>query len=200
MGGIAVDENFAVEGLQNCYAVGECSEAGVHGANRLGGNSLLEIIAFGEEAVKSALSNLKETKNSDYSYSKEEFLDNREGDIKDIYSIHRELGEMLFESAGIIRDEEGLKAGLDKLEELNSRFEKCSVAGFDTTHSESVSDYIEIKNSLSIAEILMKSAIARKESRGAHYRSDYPQSDTKAYSIYVSMSKAELAIEIKRIM
>ncbi len=200
MGGIAVNEKFEIEGLKNCYAVGECSEAGVHGANRLGGNSLLEIVAFGEEAAKSALSNLKESneiKNSSF-VKKDDYLNLADGDIKDIYAIRKELGKMLFESAGIIRDEEGLKTALEKLEEFKGRFEKCSVAGLDTIYSESVTDYIEIKNSLYIAQILLKSAIARKESRGAHYRSDYPKSEEKAYTVTVSIKQGNLSIEMDK--
>ncbi len=199
MGGIAVDETFEVEGLKNCYAVGECSEAGIHGANRLGGNSLLEIVAFGEEVALSAISKLKDIEINEINYSKEDFFNTKDGDIKDIYAIRRELGKILFDSAGIIRDEESLIIGLEKLDELKSRFEKCSIARLDSTHSESVTDYIEIKNSLLIAEILLKSALLRRESRGAHYRSDYPQSDSKAYAIYSSMSKENLSIMMRDI-
>ena len=198
MGGVAINEKFQVARLQNCYGVGECAEAGVHGANRLGGNSLLEIIAFGEEVVKVALNNLKEYQDIDYSFDENSLFGSEDKNIKDIYSIRKDLGKSLFDLAGIVRDEEGLKKALDKLEDLKTQFRDISISK-DGEYIDNISDYIEVKNSLLIAEVLLNSALARRESRGSHYRTDYPNSDENPYHTISKIENGKLSINLESI-
>ncbi len=123
MGGIDVDSKFRVNGLDGLYAVGECSNSKVHGANRLGGNSLLEIVAFGMEVGDIAVDELKEVTtpsteqlNRDRGYIDEIF--NRDVE-ENFYQLENNLGEKFYKYAGIIRDDSGLKLSKEELSSID---------------------------------------------------------------------------------
>ena len=165
----------------NLYSVGEAS-GGIHGANRLGGNALADTQVFGkragESAAKNALSNKFEF-NEAHINLEEERIRNifKNGDIYP-HEIKTELMETMWENVAIIRNEKGLKIALNKIEELKLKSLDMNVpegSGFN----KNLLDALEIENMLTIASLVTQSALLRRESRGAHYREDYPKTDKR---------------------
>jgi len=170
MGGVSVKENLEVVGLKNCFCVGEASNANVHGANRLGGNSLLEAVSFGLLATKEALrTNGAKIEEIEINYN---LPINKNSDNFKIIKSKNTLGELLFKSVGIVRDEKSLKEALNSLEKLNIDSLTINDAPKNSTL---LVDLLELKNANLLAKALIKSALWRKESRGSHIRSDYPK-------------------------
>jgi succinate dehydrogenase / fumarate reductase flavoprotein subunit len=181
MGGIDVDNNFQINGLNGAYAVGECSNAKVHGANRLGGNSLLEIVAFGMEVAKIAVDNLKdiEPPNSFQLEKDKRFIEDifKRDFSKNFYQLENNLGEKFYKYAGIIRREDELNLLKQKLEAINSL--DYGILDKTKKFNTNLIDFLQFLNLLEIGKIVVESALLRKESRGAHFRSDYPKSSNK---------------------
>jgi len=169
MGGANVNKSFKVAGLKGCYCVGEASEAKVHGANRLGGNSLLEATAFGllvaNELQKSDGSKIEQTK-VEYRLPIAKNSDNFK-----VYRAKKILSETLYKNVGIIRDEESLNQALKKIQKLD--IDNIYIDD-NLQNSTLLIDLLELKNAKIVAIALIKSALWRKESRGAHIRGDYP--------------------------
>ncbi len=172
MGGIAVDEDFFVEGLNRCLAVGECSNAKVHGANRLGGNSLLEVIVFGLRAGEVAIGVDGEIIDKEI-----DFRLPFNGDTINIYTLKEELGELMFSKAGIVRDKEGLEELIDSINRMIDTVNSGAIRDRATNYNQELIEYLELKNALLVAKAVAIGALRREESRGAHYRSDYPNID-----------------------
>ncbi len=169
MGGVDINSNFEVNRLNGCFGVGECSNSKVHGANRLGGNSLLEAVAFGRVGAKRALScNGSKIEDKEFNYN----LPIKEDRSKDIFRAKKALGEILNNKVGVIRDNDGLLSALDEIESLD--INSLSVSG-ELKYNSNLIELLELKNSYTLAVALIKSALWRKESRGAHIRSDYPK-------------------------
>jgi len=169
MGGVSVNKAFEVIGLKGCYCIGEASNAHVHGANRLGGNSLLEAVTFALQCANEALNaSPPQIEKQEFQYT----LPISQGsDNLLIYKAKKSLAETLFKEVGIIRDEAHLIDALKTIEALN--IEKLSVD--DTPkHSTLLLELLELQNASLLARALIQSALWRKESRGAHIRSDYP--------------------------
>ncbi len=180
MGGARINSNCETT-VENLYAAGEVS-GGVHGANRLGGNALAETQVFGkragESAAKNALSNELEY-NDDYITMEEERISNifKEGDLYP-HQLRTELMELMWENVAIIRNENGLKNALNKIEELKLKSLNMNVpkgSGFN----KNLLDALEIVNMLTLASLVIQSALLRRESRGSHFREDYPEKDER---------------------
>lgn len=176
MGGIDVNQSLEVNGLDGLFAVGECSNSKVHGANRLGGNSLLEIISFGRLAGKNAYnyvknSNIKDIESSQLSLDKEY--------IKQIYNYKNQInfyeqkefiGKLLYNNAGIKRNKKDLLIALDKIINIQSEIKFMGIGDKSKEYNKNLMEFVEFINSLELCKILLKSALDRKESVGAHYR------------------------------
>ena len=182
MGGISADINCQTN-IKNLYAVGECANNGVHGANRLGGNSLLEIILFGRIAGKKASENLDETDVLDKEYLV--FKEDKQY-IKDIFNFPNKinfyerkelLGKELYKNVGLFREESKLKNGLKHIRQWQNEYTDMGIKDKSNIYNTNLKEFIEFKNMLEISEVVIKSAISRKESRGAHYRLDYIDED-----------------------
>jgi len=175
MGGIRINE-FGESTVKNLYAAGEVT-GGVHGANRLGGNALADTQVFGKRAGESAAKNALQGEIE----SNDAFIDAEEKRIKsffkdgDVYpfEIKKELEEIMWKHVAIIRNEEGLKAALDRINELKEMLKDMRVTDV-VSYNNDLLDALEVTKMLEIAEIVTKSALLREESRGAHYREDYP--------------------------
>ncbi len=166
-GGIKVDEN-ACASIQRLYAVGECASTGLHGANRLASNSLLEAVVFAEDASKHAVKNMQQ-------YDWETHLPrwNDEGtslpeEMVLITQSRREVGEMMSNYVGIVRSNLRLKRAFDRLELLYHETENL----FD--RSVVSKEICELRNVINIGYLVIIAAQERKESRGLHYTLDYP--------------------------
>ena len=188
IGGIQTDVHGATT-VAGLYAAGESACVGVHGANRLGGNSLLESAVFGRRAGEAAASHAKA--NSQQRAS-EALLKDQETRIKEmssrnggsdtIGSVRRELATTMHEQVGMYRDAQGLGSALDKVKELKSRFQRVGIPSADGTYNPSLSTLLELENMLDVAHVVVASALAREESRGVHYRTDFLQRDDANWS------------------
>jgi succinate dehydrogenase / fumarate reductase flavoprotein subunit len=180
MGGVAVDEygETSVDGL---FAIGE-TMAGVHGANRLGGNSLAETLAFGVVAGERIAERVDGPgdipEHLVESVAEPRFgallaLAGNDGD-HEVADVFTGIQNLMWEHAGILRDEESLQDGLDELDQLREQATDMRVGPMT---SESFELALDVGFMLTTAEAVLRGALKRRESRGAHYRTDYPDSD-----------------------
>ena len=181
MGGIKTDL-WGRTGISNLFACGECACTGVHGANRLASNSLLECLVFGKRVgVK-----LKEEKfkvaNIDIKYT----FPKKADVLIDKEDLKRSIRSLMWRNVGIERDEENLKYALDKLKEWQKYAflkEFYDRGGFESL------------NMLIVASLITEAAIIRKETRGAHFRKDYPQQNDKDWRKHIFISKKGVGIK-----
>ncbi|AFZ71732.1 L-aspartate oxidase [Natronobacterium gregoryi] len=202
MGGVDVDFRTGETGVDGLYAVGE-TVAGVHGANRLGGNSLAETVAIGKlvgEHVADALEagdTDPELTDDQRAVTEREFqalesLADADGDVAP-RTLLAALRELMWDHAGILRDEDELRDGLERLAALRERTADLGVAGDRT--SKSFEYAVDLSFSLTVAETMLQMALERTESRGAHHRTDYPETDKEwRTNLVVSAEDGELAI------
>jgi succinate dehydrogenase/fumarate reductase flavoprotein subunit len=177
MGGI--ESNMTSTKIEGLFVCGECANVGVHGANRLGGNSLLEGVVFGELAGQNALKYIEDREFLPIDYSLIAKEQNRidsifQGDTtKNFNAMRITLGRSMFELAGISKDEASLVKAFDYLKYL--RKEAYTLHTIDKSKSNNVEliGILELQNALEIAETVVLTALKREESRGAHYRKDF---------------------------
>ena len=188
MGGVMVDPETHSTGVNGLYAAGECT-SGVHGANRLGGNSLAEILVFGKIAGDEASEFSKtldlQTRNRSVIQDAIEELDKLTTNGEQLARpLQRAVRDIMWEYCGVLRSGEGLEKGLEELMKV-----KEASADVDVRPSaEGFSDLalaLDLLGSIDSAEATIRSAIERKESRGAHQRSDFVETDTNETVNYV---------------
>ncbi|MGQ9637785.1 MAG: FAD-dependent oxidoreductase [Thermodesulfobacteriota bacterium] len=187
MGGISTD----LEGetpIVGLFAAGECACVSVHGANRLGGNSLLETIVFGARAGRKACERIGGKKVDQEIFKKyhKSFEDKLkiifEGDGKESCSkIRDELREMMTSHVGIFREEKKLLLAKKNMEALKCRFRLIRLRSKLLAFNFELFQYFDLESMLNIAEVIIQGALERKESRGAHYRLDYPFRDDQKW-------------------
>ena len=204
MGGIVVDMKCRTK-IRGLFAVGE-GISQIHGANRLGGNSLLDTIVFGKIAGFEAASLAKEegerhkTEQSQLGLTvsnKKEFDDDEIFIVKDPITFRNEIQEIMKQNAGIIREETRLQNGLKRILELKKEFySKDNILKEFKIENEEVVLTLEVKSSLVVSEAIIRSALIRQESRGAHYRSDFPQLDDEKWkvNIYCRAERKEMVL------
>jgi len=182
MGGIDVDARFAARGLEGLYAAGECSNAHVHGANRLGGNSLLEIVAFGRLAARYALERPLSSDPAAAEATERQSAEWIDGLFAkpaefSLYQKRKILGKRLYHDLGIVRDRELMEDAAAYLDTLLEKLPRIGLGDRSRTHNQELVDYLAFDNALLLAVAMTQSALLRTESRGAHRRSDYPEED-----------------------
>ena len=181
MGGIHVDAETAESTLPGLFAAGEAA-AGLHGANRLGGNSLSDLLVFGRRAGMAAADHAKRVSNAGVSDAqiaeaeRELLAPFSNPSAESPYAVHRDLQKIMQSLVGIFRTEEDLKKAFAELEELKARAAKASVEG-SRLFNPGWHLARELKSMLTVSEAVALSALARTESRGAHSRIDYPNYD-----------------------
>jgi succinate dehydrogenase / fumarate reductase, flavoprotein subunit len=181
MGGIRVDAETAESNVPGLFAAGEAA-AGLHGANRLGGNSLSDLLVFGRRAGLSAAEHAKQVSppsvdDARVDEATREMLapfERSDGDSP--YDLHRDLQENMQNYVGIFRSEEDLKRGLDEIQKLKQRAARVHVDG-SRLFNPGWHLARDLKAMLTVSEAVALSALERKESRGAHSRIDYPNYD-----------------------
>jgi succinate dehydrogenase / fumarate reductase, flavoprotein subunit len=185
MGGIRVDGDTQMSTVPGLYAAGE-SAAGLHGANRLGGNSLSDLLVFGklagEHAAKyassiAAVNVPSEEVDKRAQQALEPFERNSGGESAEgAYQVQYALQEMMQALVGIVRREEEMSQALEGLGALRERAARVSVPG-NREYNPGWHTALDLQNLLTVAEAVTRSAIERKESRGGHFRDDYPEKD-----------------------
>jgi fumarate reductase (CoM/CoB) subunit A len=198
MGGVVADQKGATE-IAGLFAAGEVV-GGVHGANRLGGNALDEIVVFGCRAGAAAADWAKKQAWDKYAESlirerTEAFLRKlrRSGQGSSPRVLRKMIGEILWEKSGISRDEEGLVKALQSLERIRAK----NLPEIKAGTPKEVLEMMEVENALWVGEMIIRSALVRQESRGAHFRKDYPQMDDQNWkgNIFLKKSAAGMSLE-----
>jgi succinate dehydrogenase / fumarate reductase flavoprotein subunit len=181
--------------ISGVFVCGESALTGVHGANRLGGNSLLEGAFFGRRAGLEAAREAKRNsfKPIDYSYiEKETRIVDMIMEGENVYnsaSMRKSLGEVMFKHVGVFRDEKGLMSALDYIHYLLRKSHGLHCVNKEKENNVELLSILEFNNALLVAESIVMSALKRKESRGVHYRMDYKAKDDKHFhaSSFISM-------------
>ncbi|HHJ36703.1 MAG TPA: succinate dehydrogenase flavoprotein subunit [Gammaproteobacteria bacterium] len=181
------------EPVQGLYAAGECACVSVHGGNRLGGNSLLDILVFGRAAANHIISYLKENKYHRgiddeiidkivTKVKRYDGTDNRSADtVETVAMLRAELKQTMESHCSVFRNKEILKEGVDKVEQLVKRMENVRIDDQSFTFNTAKVEAFELENLMACALATIHSAYAREESRGAHSRTDYTERDDKAW-------------------
>jgi succinate dehydrogenase / fumarate reductase flavoprotein subunit len=183
MGGVRVDPDTASSTVTGLFAAGECA-GGMHGANRLGGNSLSDLLVFGRRAGEGAAAYAKgvtapSIDNSEADTVGAEVLGHFEREGGDNpYAVQQQLQETMHTLVGIIRTETELQEALVKIRELQERAEHTSVEG-NRQYNPGWHLAMDLRSMLAVSEAVTLAAIERKESRGAHTRDDFPQTESE---------------------
>ncbi len=187
MGGIPTNFNSEVQideknnVVKGFYAAGECACVSVHGANRLGTNSLVDILVFGRRA---GLSMAKYCRENDFSplpadpekevLAQIEWLRNASGEEK-VISVRQDLQSTMMDNCGVFRTSETLKKAQADIAKLKERYKKIKVSDKSQVFNTDLLEAMELCNLLDLAQVTVDAALARTESRGAHYREDFPK-------------------------
>lgn len=196
MGGIPTDRHGRVvvpagqgeEVVPGLYAVGECACVSVHGANRLGGNSLLDIVVFGRAAGNDIIEYLRENRyhRPPNPVSVEQALARlarweRRGTGESVDGLRRELQQVMEDHCGVFRSKDVLEQGLDKVLQLQQRLGQAVLHDRSRIFNTARIAALELENLMELALATVTSALGRTESRGAHSRVDYPQRDDERW-------------------
>ena len=196
MGGIRNNVNGETN-IKGLYAVGECGCVSVHGANRLGGNSLLETVVFGRRVGR----NLEKfVSSAEFSKISENILKDEEKRIKKLVdrkgkesssAIRKELSEILTFKVGVFRVGNEIEQALKEIKKLQERAKKVFIQDKGTVYNTQLTSVIEMEFLLTISEIIALGALNRKESRGAHYRNDYTERNDKNWMKHTIAKKGK---------
>ena len=205
MGGIRVDADTQMSTIPGLFAAGECA-AGINGANRLGGNSLSDLLVFGKRAGEHAAQFAKEHKRSPFDAAAAdramtEALQpfERGASSENPYTVQSALQDMMQNLVGIVRTESEMQQALHELDGLKARAAKAGITGH-REYNPGWHTSIDLKNLLTVSEAITRSAIERKESRGGHFREDFPEKDPQ-YATFniVTRRAADGSMEVKRV-
>jgi succinate dehydrogenase / fumarate reductase, flavoprotein subunit len=202
MGGVQVEGDTQMSTIPGLFAAGECA-AGLHGANRLGGNSLSDLLVFGKRAGEFAAKFARENGEGklpagqlDEAARKALEPFDRGPSGENPYAIQHELQETMQNLVGIVRREEEMQQALEKIARLKERAAKAGVGG-NREYNNGWHTALDLNNLLTVAEIVTRTALERKESRGAQFREDYPNKSDEwgKYNLRVQESDGQVCIQ-----
>lgn len=191
MGGIDVDEALEVNGIKGCFAVGECSSAKIHGANRLGGNSLLEIVTFGKFAGENACKHAMFARSTPADNTQ---LEKDRAHIAHIfeqkhtvnfYEVRERLGKILYNKVGIVRENTKLQEALSEVVAMQVSLQWMGIADASKENNQNLVEFLEFSNAMLLAPTLISAAFNRDESRGAHYKIGFEFKDDEKYKKHI---------------
>ena len=190
MGGIDtnIDCSTILPGL---FAAGECACVSINGANRLGSNSLTEILVYGARAGQAAavfaaehseidIEALKKQGTDEYKRITRDFLQ-KDGGSERIATLRKEMHQIMEQSVDIFRSESGLKEACNKIEELKDRFSSILIEDKNLNFNTELTSALELENMIDVAESIIFSALSRRESRGSHQRTDFANRDDENF-------------------
>ena len=194
MGGVQVDADSQMSDVPGLFAAGECA-AGLHGANRLGGNSLSDLLVFGKRAGEYAAEYAKKNPQGAVNTAELASMEKwslqpfgREG-ADNPYAVQHALQGMMQDLVGIVRQESEMLQALESIKQLAAKAERVGVGG----HREYNSGWhtaLDLHNLLTVSEIVTRAAIERKESRGAHFRDDFPNKSDEFATFNIVVKKS----------
>ena len=184
MGGVRVDGDTQMSDVPGLFAAGECG-AGLHGANRLGGNSLSDLLVFGKRAGEFAAKFAKESGAATVNMAQVEEAARRalepfERTGEGPYQVQHDLQDLMQTNVGIVRRQEDMEHALDGILKLRQRAKHVAVSG-NREYNPGWHTSMDLNNLLTVAEAVTRAAIERKESRGAHFRDDFPEKDATTF-------------------
>jgi succinate dehydrogenase / fumarate reductase flavoprotein subunit len=199
MGGIHVDPDTQMSRVPGLFAAGECA-AGINGANRLGGNSLSDLLVFGKRAGEFAAEFAKKNSQGEIDPPQADKIDivarealqpfeSRTSGSENPYEVQKDLQEVMQDNVGIVRTESEMKSALEHLKKFWERADRAGVTG----HREFNPGWhtaLDLKNLLTVSEAIARAALERRESRGAQFREDYPNKDDRFSKVNTMISKA----------
>jgi len=200
-GRVLADEKGTV--AQGLYAAGECACVSVHGANRLGCNSLLDLLVFGRRsgmAMKGDLPQLglRPVKEDPLKTVEERLARFGNGKGKErIDPLRREMQSLMMEFGSVFREEKGLQKGIERIRDLKDRYMDVKVVHQGKTFNYELVEAIELGNQLDLAEVILLSALHRKESRGGHFREDYSARDDRNYLKHTLVFNTAKGLEVR---
>ena len=194
MGGVRVDPDTQMTRLHGLFAAGECA-AGINGANRLGGNSLSDLLVFGKRAGEFAAKFARENQHGTIDRQKIDIVarealasfERRDGENP--YAIQRDLQETMQDLVGIVRNETEMRQAIEKIGNFKMRAEKTAVTG-NREYNPGWHTALDLKNLLTVSEAITRAALERKESRGAQFREDYPNQEERFSKVNTIVSKS----------
>ena len=203
MGGIDVDIN-GVTSLSGLYAAGECACISVHGANRLGGNSLLETVVFGRlvaNKIIKDIENLSDAESKPVKFAMQEIdarirqiLKRKDGE--NLFSMMDTMTQTMFDKFGIFRGKETMQEGLLEIKKMQEKISQVSINNKERTVNQALIRFFELESMLQLAEVVAIGALAREESRGSHTRTDYPLRDDANFLKHTIVSLKNEEMEI----
>jgi succinate dehydrogenase / fumarate reductase flavoprotein subunit len=205
MGGIRVDSDTQMSTIPGLFAAGECA-AGINGANRLGGNSLSDLLVFGkragEYAAKFAQENARpavDTARAQHAIGEALQPFDRPASADNPYTVQAALQEMMQSHVGIVRTEGEMQQALAELATLKGRAARAGITGH-REYNPGWHTAIDLKNLLTVSEAIARSAIERKESRGGHFRDDYPDKNPE-YATFnvVTAQRPDGSMDVRRV-
>jgi succinate dehydrogenase / fumarate reductase flavoprotein subunit len=194
MGGVRVDPDTQMSRLPGLFAAGECA-AGINGANRLGGNSLSDLLVFGKRAGEFAAKFAKENQHGAIARGKidavahEALAPFERRDGENPYGIQKDLQETMQDLVGIVRNEPEMREALERIENFKRRVQKAVVTG-NREYNPGWHTALDLKNLMIVSEAIARAALERKESRGAQFRDDYPDKKDAFANVNTIISKA----------
>lgn len=205
MGGIEINASGETS-IAGLFAVGECASSGLNGAGRLAGNTLTEAVVFGRRGGEAAARYAKTAPKKSFPGAKltdEEkrltMLTSGDSSGDSLGKIHSELGHLMNEKVGLVRDAAGLKEAHDRIQKLKERYQRLRVRNSSRVYNYDLTTYLEVGSMLTLAEVVTLSAQARTESRGAHRRVDFPERDENQWKSHtiVKLVQGETRVEKK---
>ncbi|HXO94657.1 MAG TPA: fumarate reductase/succinate dehydrogenase flavoprotein subunit [Candidatus Acidoferrum sp.] len=194
MGGVRVDPDTQMSRLLGLFAAGECA-AGINGANRLGGNSLSDLLVFGKRAGEFAAKFAKENSlgqiHNDQidGVARQALTPFERTDGENPYAIQKELQQTMQDLVGIVRNESEMREALKNIDQFKRRADSAAVTG-NREYNPGWHTALDLKNMLIVSKAITRAALERKESRGAQFREDYPEKDDRFSKVNTIISKA----------
>jgi succinate dehydrogenase flavoprotein subunit len=193
MGGVHVDPDTQMSRVAGLFAAGECA-AGINGANRLGGNSLSDLLVFGKRAGEFAAKFAKENSlrridnGKVETVAREALAPFERSNGESPYQVQKDLQDAMQDLVGIVRNENEMREALDKIDDLKKRADNAAVGG-NREYNPGWHTALDLKNLLIVSEAVTRAALERKESRGAQFRDDYPDKNERLGKVNTMIAK-----------